>query len=438
MQKISQLDEGQLEKLSRFLDTIQTEEIPFEIPTDKAVEKPFDKQSFTSPKPKPVIHKHKRPYSSKGNEEKKEFFEIELRVLTTWGHAHLVGLTEIEVFNENSEQIKLIPSNLQIKNTGHGVLSNPSKLIDGEKYTEEEKHMWLGPMPQPPGNLEILITLPSTENVAGMRLWNYNKSLLDSVKGVREIEVWKDGKLVWEGTVTRGCGNPYDDYFTDIPLVANFTLKTGNKEVSEDHKPEIEQNPSSAPMWLPGKLNFKEEEKREDKLRPVASVPRVRHNQPFDILAEDKKRIETSDNHMSPAILNFKKTSSTSRDKKTIPEFNDPALIPEPTLKLLGLNNKKQRQIEPLKESLDSLEYFKITNESRIKRDTLAKPKPLEEIKEKRKDKRDKIPEIPEFKVDALDRFMAEQIAPKPQSYEETKIASYPKGQVLKFTILST
>ncbi|CAG9311860.1 unnamed protein product [Blepharisma stoltei] len=439
IQKISQLDEAKLEKLSRFLDSLQEEpqfeeeENPFE------ALKPSEKQqSFTSPKPKPVIHKHKRPYSSKGNEEKKEFTEIELRVLTTWGHAHLIGLTEIEAFNENSENIRLNPSNIQIKNTGHGVLSNPSKLVDGEKYTEDEKHMWLGPMPEPPNNLEIVLTLPSSENISALRLWNYNKSLLDSVKGVRELEVWKDGKLVWEGTVTRGCGNRYDDYYTDIPLIPNFSIKN-EEEIPEDVKQEnFEEKPTSAPMWLPGKPMIKEEKKEDDKLRPVASVPRVRHNQPFEIVQEENKKIETSDYHLSPAVLNFKKSSVTTREKKQIQnDFTDPALIPEPTLKLLGLNTKKKHvAAEPLKESLDSLEYFKITNESRIKRDTQVKSKPLEEILEVKIEKPREKPHDP--LDDALDRFIVEQAAPKPQNYEEQKIPSYPKGQMLKFKILST
>jgi hypothetical protein len=47
--------------------------------------------------------------------------------------------------------------------------------------------MWLCAMPCPPNCLELIIY--SREDIGSIRLWNYNKSLLDSVKGLKEVEV---------------------------------------------------------------------------------------------------------------------------------------------------------------------------------------------------------------------------------------------------------
>jgi hypothetical protein len=42
--------------------------------------------------------------------------EIMIRVLSTLGNPHVCGLTEIEVFDEHANKIKLTPSCIMIKN----------------------------------------------------------------------------------------------------------------------------------------------------------------------------------------------------------------------------------------------------------------------------------------------------------------------------------
>ena len=131
--------------------------------------------------------------------------------------------------------------------------------------------------------------------------------------------------------------------------------------------------------------------------------------------------------HLNPAVLNFKKQNATNRERKI--EKDEANFIPEPTSKILGINSRKRFVPEALKESLESLEFFKITNESRIKRERIiVNPKPENkqnfEIKQKN-------PEVP----DMLDKFLAEQILSKPS---ESKIPNLPKGQVLKINIYTT
>ena len=367
-------------------------------------------------RPKPVIHKGKRPYSGKVPEHS---HELEIRVLSTWGHAHLAGLTEIEVFSAGQEAIRLSPPMIHVRNAGVGALSNPGKLIDGEKRTDEEKHMWLVPLPVPPLNLEICISLPSAEAPAGLRLWNYNRSFLDSVKGVKEIQLYKDKELVWEGTVQRGCGNKYDDYSTDIPLALGFCFKSDVEEKEQE----------SIPVWAESK-NEEEKRARDKRLRPVASVPRVMHvrdNEEGDIP------------RVNPAVLNFKKQSATGRERR-VENPKESALIPEPTLRILGLNSKKKFVAEPLKESLESLEFFKITNESRIKRERVINPKPAEGT-----NPRPVIPEIPRPNnqkepetADILDKFLAEQALPRSAVSSDMRVPNMPRGQVLRLVISST
>ena len=346
-------------------------------------------------RPKPVIHKGKRPYSGKVNEHT---CEIELRVLSTWGHAHLAGLTEIEFFSSSQDQIKIPPGQIHIKNAGVGALSNPNKMVNGEKHTDDEKNMWVVPLPVPPLNLEIIINL--TEYPAGMRLWNYNKSFLESVKGIKELQVYKDKELVWEGQVKRGSGSKYDEYFTDIALMHNFSIKI--------------QETEAVPVWVESK-NTEEKKSKEKRLRPVASVPRSMN------INDEDLRFERA----NPSIGNVKtKTNATSRERKVAKD--EVGLIPEPTLRILGFNSKRKE--EPLKESLESLEFFKITNESRIKRERIiVNPKVNEGVKKTELS-------------DPLEKFVSDHgkgvLEVKP--VQDLRMPNMPRGQLLRIRIFST
>jgi protein JBTS26 len=396
---ISRINALPLEKLSSvlsFLDTIDPKPIPG--------------------RPKPVIHKGKRPYSGKTNSH---VYEIEIKVISTWGHAHLAGVTEIEVFSSSQDIIKLTQNMIHVKNSGPGALSNPGRMIDGEKRTDDDKHMWVVPLPVPPLNLEICLSLTSNEPPAGMRVWNYNKSFLDSVKGIREVQIYKDKELVWEGIIQRGCGNKVDDYSTDIPLIPGFNIKPDVEEKEQE----------SLPVWVEPKNN-EDKKSRDKRLRPVASVPRVMHQPENDFL--DEPKVERP--HINPSVLNFKKQVNTGRDRKVEKDREDQKLIPEPALKILGFNSKKKFVSEPLKESLESLEFFKITNESRIKRERIVNPKPIENSSKPTEVKL--IEAKPKIDApDILDKFLAEQALPKPSDF---RIPNLPRGQLLKFTILST
>ena len=40
-----------------------------------------------------------------------------------------------------------------------------------------------------------------------MKIWNYNKGLLDSIKGIKEIEILYNSEIVYDGLINRGSGN---------------------------------------------------------------------------------------------------------------------------------------------------------------------------------------------------------------------------------------
>ena len=83
--------------------------------------------------------------------------------------------------------------------------------------------MWTAQMPDYRKTLEMHVTPPSND-LAALRLWNYNKSVLESVKGVKEMEVEYRGRIVWSGIVNRGAGNQYTDYSTVIKMIDSVTI----------------------------------------------------------------------------------------------------------------------------------------------------------------------------------------------------------------------
>ena len=51
-----------------------------------------------------------------------------------------------------------------------------------------------------------------SSDLAAIKIWNYNKSVRDSTKGVREIEVFLNGENKFGGVVKMGRGQVNEDY----------------------------------------------------------------------------------------------------------------------------------------------------------------------------------------------------------------------------------
>ena len=140
-----------------------------------------------------------------------------LRVLSTHGDPHLCGLTEIELFDSTAKKIIVLPANVTVRNIGRhgasgassGIQMSTKALVNGCKFTNEHRNMWIGslPLPQnPPIHLEVVIHFALSSDLAAIKIWNYNKSVRDSTKGVRDIEILLNDELKFEGVVKMGRG----------------------------------------------------------------------------------------------------------------------------------------------------------------------------------------------------------------------------------------
>lgn len=55
--------------------------------------------------------------------------------------------------------------------------------------------MWLGYLPTPPNHLEIMMRFDKTIKIGGIKIWNYNKGILDCTKGVYEVQILLNDEL---------------------------------------------------------------------------------------------------------------------------------------------------------------------------------------------------------------------------------------------------
>ena len=75
-----------------------------------------------------------------------------------------------------------------LKNCDSASSNQIENLIRGTPYTTNEDYMWTCNLPDPPTTPELYINIKS-ETLGGLRIWNYNRSLLESTKGIKEIEI---------------------------------------------------------------------------------------------------------------------------------------------------------------------------------------------------------------------------------------------------------
>ncbi|KAL4511622.1 hypothetical protein ABPG72_012467 [Tetrahymena utriculariae] len=193
-------------------------------------------------------------------EQRGEVFII-IRVISTWGSAHLVGLTEIKVYDEDGCNIKLKPEDLMIEGGPQTSSRNIYRICDGVYDTIDSEHMWFGTMPDPPKCMEIGIKFKSNKGIGALRVWNYNKSLIDSVKGIKEIEIIRNNNLIWVGQIKKGIGKESENYGDLIKFKEDIVLDDEKKVCRVSQQQGVIPTKVSANIPKDIKSNSKQEEK---------------------------------------------------------------------------------------------------------------------------------------------------------------------------------
>ncbi|XP_066544834.1 katanin-interacting protein isoform X2 [Amia ocellicauda] len=146
----------------------------------------------------------------------------------TWGDSHYLGLTGLEVVGKDGQSLPLdmsivdaCPADLnELPEYGRDSRTL-DKLIDGTNITTEDEHMWLIPFTYSADHF-LIVRFEKAETIAGLRIWNYNKSPEDTYRGVKLIHVTLDDVCISppEGFLIRkGPGNCHFDFAQEILFI---------------------------------------------------------------------------------------------------------------------------------------------------------------------------------------------------------------------------
>ncbi|XP_033467929.1 katanin-interacting protein isoform X2 [Epinephelus lanceolatus] len=198
MQRITLMGPGQQHKLLKALEKLEagpSYNIPQSVKTD------YSKQPrrLSSAEVTPALY-------------------VTMEILSNWGNALQVGLTELQFFCLRNKKLYVSPHDLDIRNADYP--GNLGALVNGKVKTTKERHMWTCPFHPP---IQLYFIIRNTERspdfgISRIKIWNYNRSLNDLDIGARHIKLYLNSTLVFEGELEKGCGNQVFDYSTAIDL----------------------------------------------------------------------------------------------------------------------------------------------------------------------------------------------------------------------------
>ncbi|XP_035386634.1 protein KIAA0556 isoform X2 [Electrophorus electricus] len=143
---------------------------------------------------------------------------VTMEILSNWGNGCRVGLTEVQFFCRRNRKLYVSPHDLDIRNAEHP--GNLGTLVNGKTKSTKECNMWACPFKAP---IQLYFVIRNTErspdfSISKIKIWNYNRSLNELDVGAREVRVYVNSTLVFEGQLQKGCGNQVFDYSTTIDL----------------------------------------------------------------------------------------------------------------------------------------------------------------------------------------------------------------------------
>jgi hypothetical protein len=133
-------------------------------------------------------------------------------IISTWGDNHYVGLSGIEIFDNEGSQVKLNPEDIMANppdiNILPGYINDPrtvDKLVNKHCFTGDDLHVWLAPFTRGQEHT-IQIDLPKFTTISMIRIWNYNKSRVHSFRGVRLLKITLDDLPIFKGEIIKAPG----------------------------------------------------------------------------------------------------------------------------------------------------------------------------------------------------------------------------------------
>ncbi|XP_067407303.1 katanin-interacting protein isoform X2 [Emydura macquarii macquarii] len=224
---------------------------------------------------------------------------VTMEILSNWGNDVKVGLTEVEFFDLHTVKMFVSPHDVDIRNT-----DSPGDLcclVNRSLNSTKERFLWTCPF-HAPVQLYFVIRNPSRSHdfgISKIKIWNYNTTTPSDLDiGAKNVKLYVDENLVFNGQLEKGCGDLVTDCSVTIDLKdngqdiathstqgrknSNGATSTGNKEnlylkyaqpdkASLHWKSSLEEN---LPEEMINSINFRKEKltRLEEDLK-VLSAP---------------------------------------------------------------------------------------------------------------------------------------------------------------------
>lgn len=157
---------------------------------------------------------------------------LKFELLSTWGDLNYIGLFGVEfwdgngekiVFTEAKKQVIAEPAGLKVLPEYLDDIRTADKLVDGVYWTCDDSHSWLAPYtPNSPHSLEF--TFPKKTEISLIRIWNFNKSRIHSLRGVKSLKIISDSKnSLFSGEISKapGCMETAEQFCEYLILTKN-------------------------------------------------------------------------------------------------------------------------------------------------------------------------------------------------------------------------
>ncbi|XP_059271055.1 katanin-interacting protein isoform X1 [Mustela nigripes] len=139
---------------------------------------------------------------------------VTLEILSNWGHASWVGLTEVEFFDLHNTKLYVSPHDVDVRTTD--TPGEPGHLVNRSFASMKDPSLWRCPFHPP---LQLLFVIRNTRQLqdfglAKIKVWNYWTAEGDLDIGAKNVKLYVNKNLIFEGTLDRGGGEaPADQSF---------------------------------------------------------------------------------------------------------------------------------------------------------------------------------------------------------------------------------
>ncbi|XP_013360275.1 PREDICTED: uncharacterized protein KIAA0556 homolog isoform X3 [Chinchilla lanigera] len=160
--------------------------------------------------------------------ETEEAVYVTMEIMSNWGNPSRVGLTEVEFFDLNNAKLHVSPHDVDVRDTvARGELCC---LVNRNVATKKEPSGWTCPF-RPP--LQLTFAVRNTGRLrdfglAAIKVWNYWATDGDLDIGAKNVKLYVNKTLIFDGVLPRGGGACPADHTIPVDLKKESKERTEN------------------------------------------------------------------------------------------------------------------------------------------------------------------------------------------------------------------